>query len=124
MKYIHTQKAPKVVGPYSQAIETDDFIFCSGQIGINPEQGKLVDGIENQTHQVMANLENVLAEAGKNFDNIVKTTIFLTDLNNYKIVNEIYGSYFSEGKLPARSTVQVAGLPAGALVEIEMIAVK
>lgn len=124
MKYIHTQKAPKVVGPYSQAIETGSLIFCSGQIGINPEQGKLVDGIENQVHQVMTNLQNVLAESGKNFDNIVKTTIFLTDLNNYKIVNEIYGSCFSEGKLPARSTVQVAGLPAGALVEIEMIAVK
>ena len=82
MKYIHTQKAPKVVGPYSPAIETDDFIFCSGQIGINSEQGKLVDGIENQTHQVMTNLQNVLAEAGKIFDNVVKTTIFLTDLNN------------------------------------------
>lgn len=124
MKYIYTKKAPKVVGPYSQAIETDDFIFCSGQIGINPEQSKLVDGIENQTHQVMKNLQNVLEESGRKFDQVVKTTIFLTDLNNYKLVNNIYGSYFSAGKLPARSTVQVAGLPAGALVEIEMIAVK
>ncbi len=123
MKYIHTDKAPQVVGPYSQAIETDDFIFCSGQIGIDPEKGALVDGIENQTHQVMRNIKSVLEEAGLSLSHVVKTTIFLADMQDYKQVNELYGSYFSDHK-PARSTVQVAGLPLGALVEIEVIAAR
>lgn len=124
MKYIQSDKAPKVVGPYSQAIEANGFIFCSGQIGIDPVVGTLVEGIENQAHQVMKNIKNVLDASGRSFDQVAKTTIFLSDIANYQIVNKIYGSYFSPEHLPARSTVQVANLPAGALVEIEMIAVK
>ncbi len=123
MKTIQTDKAPKAVGPYSQAIDQGTFIFCSGQIGIDPAQGKLVEGVENQTKQVMANLEQVLTAAESSLQKIVKTTIFLVDINDYAKVNEIYGSYFPEVK-PARSTVQVANLPAGAQVEIECIATK
>lgn len=123
MKTIHTEKAPGVVGPYSQAIETETMIFCSGQIGLDPAIGKLVDGIENQADQVMKNLSEVLTAVGSDLDHVVKTTIFLTDMNDFQTVNQIYGSYFSEHK-PARSTVQVAGLPLGAKVEIEMVVVK
>ncbi|QQS43903.1 RidA family protein [Candidatus Roizmanbacteria bacterium] len=123
MKTIQTNNAPKAVGPYSQAIETEQFIFCSGQVGIDPETGSLVDGIENQMKQVMSNISNVLSAAGTDLDHVVKTTIFLADMGDYKMVNEIYGSYFPEHK-PARSTVQIAALPLGALVEIEMIAAK
>ena len=123
MKTIHSDKAPKVVGPYSQAIATDNLIFCSGQIGIDPSIGKLVEGIENQTHQVMKNIREVLKAAGRDLDHVVKTTIFVADMKDYRTVNEIYGSYFTDHK-PARSTVQVAGLPLGALVEIEMVAVR
>lgn len=123
MKPIQTDKAPKAVGPYSQAIEHGDMIFCSGQIGIDPATGTLVEGIKNQTKQVMHNLEQVLMAAGSSLQNIVKTTIFLADMNDYVEVNEIYGSYFKEAK-PARSTVQVAKLPKDALIEIECIAIK
>lgn len=123
MKPIQTDKAPKAVGPYSQAIEHGDMIFCSGQIGIDPASGILVEGIENQTKQVMANLEQVLIAAGLSLEKIIKTTIFLADMNDYVGVNEIYGSYFKEIK-PARSTVQVAKLPKDALIEIECIAIK
>lgn len=123
MKTIQTDNAPKAVGPYSQAIETDQFVFCSGQIGIDPKTGLLIDGIENQTKQAMTNITNVLTAAGTDLDRIVKTTIFLADIHDYKAVNEVYSSYFTEHK-PARSTVQVAALPLGALVEIEVIAAK
>jgi len=123
MKTIHTNNAPKAVGPYSQAIETDQFVFCSGQIGIDPKTGLLVDGIENQTKQAITNIANVLTTAGTDLDRVVKTTIFLANINDYKTVNELYGSYFTEHK-PARSAVQVAALPLGALVEIEIIAAK
>lgn len=123
MKSIFTDKAPNVVGPYSQAIEHGEFVFCSGQIGLNPATGKLVEGIENQTNQIMSNLEQVLIAASSSLNKIVKTTIFLADINDYVIVNEIYGSYFPEIK-PARSTFQVANLPAKALIEIECIAFK
>ena len=123
MKKIQTEEAPKAVGPYSQAIETDQLVFCSGQIGIDPKNGSLVEGIENQTRQAMSNIANVLQAAGSDLDHVVKTTIFLANIGDYKTVNEIYGSYFTEHK-PARSAVQVAALPLGALVEIEMIAAK
>ncbi len=123
MKIIHTDKAPKVVGPYSQAVEIDGFVFCSGQIGIDPQKGALVEGIENQTHQVMKNIKEVLKSAGLNFGHVVKTTIYISDMSTYPTVNGIYGGYFPDHK-PARSTVQVAGLPLGALVEIEVIASK
>lgn len=123
MKYIHTDKAPKAVGPYTQAIKSHDLLFLSGQIGIDPETGTLVEGLAAQTHQIIKNISAVLEEAGADLADIVKTTIFLTDIEDYKQVNEIYGSYFSEHK-PARSAVAVAALPAGALIEIECIARK
>lgn len=123
IKSIYTDKAPQVVGPYSQAIISGDMVFCSGQIGIDPETGNLAEGIKAQTEQVMKNLGSVLKAAGLSFDNVVKTTIFITDVNTYATVNEIYASFFNEHK-PARSTVAVASLPKAALVEIEMIAIR
>ena len=123
MKIINTENAPKAVGPYSQAIEHNGMIFCSGQVGIDPKKGQLVKGIEKQTKQAVRNLENVLISAGLSLNNIIKTTIFLADINDYKKINEIYGSFFNKNK-PARSTVQVAALPLNARVEIEAIAVK
>lgn len=118
---IRTEKAPAAVGPYSQAVKTEKMIFTSGQIGINPLTGQLRLGIEDQTRQVLANLAAVLAAAGSSMDQIVKTTIFLTDMAEFGTVNGIYAEVFS-GDPPARSTVQVAGLPLGALVEIEAVA--
>jgi len=123
MKYIKTDKAPKVVGPYSQAIEANGFIFCSGQIGIDPEAGVLVEGIENQTKQVLNNLKQVLEAAGSQLDKIVKTTVFVTDMNDYAKRTEVYGNFFRD-HFPVRSTVQVVTLSAAALIEIEAIAVK
>jgi len=123
MKIISTENAPKAVGPYSQAVKHKGMVFCSGQVGIDPKKGQLVEGVENQTKQAVKNLESVLLFAGLSLNNIVKTTIFLADINDYKKVNEIYGSFFNKNK-PARSTVQVAALPLGARVEIEAIAIK
>lgn len=122
MQSIRTDKAPKVVGPYSQAIVANGFVFCAGQIGIDPQTGNLVEGIENQTKQVLKNLQAVLEAAGTDLSAVVKTTIFLADIHDYPKVNEIYGSFFTNTK-PARSTVAVAALPKAALVEIEVIAV-
>ncbi|MEM7028498.1 MAG: RidA family protein [Chloroflexota bacterium] len=120
---IQTDHAPAAVGPYSQAIKLNNLIFTAGQIGLDPATGKIVDGgIEAQTRQVMSNLEAVLKEAGVGMDAIVKTTIFLTDLGNFGTVNGIYGEYFADAP-PARSTVEVAGLPLGAIVEVEAIAI-
>ena len=123
-KIISTNAAPKAVGPYSQAIEANGFIFCSGQVAINPKSGqKLNDkSIEEQTHQVMRNLQAVLRSASADFANVVKSTIFVTDLANYLTINDIYGSYF-DANPPARSTIQVAALPLNMSVEIEMIAI-
>lgn len=122
-KIISTPSAPAAVGPYSQAVQMGQFIFTAGQIPLVPETGKLVTGgIEEQTRQVMQNLTNILEAAGSKLANIVKTTIFVTDLNDFATINQIYGSFFSDAP-PARSTVQVAGLPLGAKVEIEAIAV-
>lgn len=118
---VHTDKAPKAIGPYSQAIDTGDFVFLSGQIGLDPETGQMKAGVEEQTHQVMRNLQAVLETVGLDFSHVVKTTIYLQDLNDFQKVNEIYASYLQE-PYPARATVQVAALPKGALVEIEMIA--
>lgn len=123
MKYISTKNAPQAIGPYSQAIIAGDFVFCSGQIGIDPKTGNLVEGIENQTKQIIENLKAVLNESGSDIDCIVKTTIFLTDINDFAKVNEIYGSFFTTHK-PARSTVAISNLPKGALIEIEAIALK
>ena len=114
--------APKAVGPYSPAVRAGGMAFLSGQVGLNPETMQLVgSGIEEQTKQVLENLSAVLAGLGLSFKDVVKTTIFLTDLANFQTVNKIYGDAL-EGHKPARSTFQVSGLPLGAIVEIEMIA--
>ena len=118
---IRTEKAPAAVGPYSQAVKVEQFIFTSGQIGINPLTGQLRMGIEEQTRQVLANLAAVVQAAGSGMERIVKTTIFLTDIAEFSTVNKIYAEAFT-GEPPARSTVQVAALPLGALVEIEAVA--
>lgn len=122
-KKVESAKAPAAIGPYSQAIEAGAFLFLSGQIGINPETGELQEGVEAQARQIMENIRAVLEAAGLSFDHVVKTTIYLADIADFAKVNEIYGSYFRE-PYPARSTVAVAALPKGALVEIEVIARK
>src|SRR5689334_16722687 len=118
-----TDKAPKVVGPYSQAVIAGDFIFCAGQIGIDPTTNALVDGgIEKETVQVMKNLEAVLAAAGSDFSKVVRAELFLADMADYAKVNELYGGYFMTAPKPARHTVAVAALPKGARIEISLIA--
>jgi len=123
MKVINADKAPKVVGPYSQAIETNNMLFCAGQIGIDPQSGKLVDSLAQQTNQVFSNIRAVLEKAGYTLGDVVKTTVFLQNMADYQEVNSIYETYFKDHK-PARSAVAVAALPAGALIEIEVIACK
>lgn len=118
---IFTENAPKAVGPYVQAVKTGGMIYCSGQLGINPAEGKLAEGVEAQAHFSMKNLGAVLQEAGSGYSKIVKTSIFLADMDDFAVVNEVYKSYF-DGEYPARSCVQVAKLPLGGLVEIECIA--
>lgn len=122
MKKISTQNAPKALGPYSQAIEVNGFLFTSGQIGINPETSKMEEGLENQANRVFKNLLAIIEEAGYSKNNIVKTTCFLNDMNDFSKFNEIYSQYITEK--PARSCVQAAKLPAGALVEVEVIVAK
>ena len=118
---IATKNAPAAVGPYSQAIKLNDLLFCSGQIALDPATGNLVGSdVKTQTEQVMQNISAVLAAAGASFDDVVKTTCFLTDINDFAEFNQIYGQYFT-GK-PARSCVAVSALPKGALVEVEVIA--
>ena len=122
-KIISTSEAPAAIGPYSQAVRSGNFLFCSGQIPLDPKSGQIVSGdIATQTRRVLDNVEAVLKAEGLTFENIVKTTIFLIDLGDFQTVNEIYGSYFKQ-QPPARSTVQVSALPKGAKVEIEVIAV-
>ena len=119
---IHTTNAPAAVGPYSQAIDCGDFIFCSGQIPLVPETGLVVEGgIEEQARQIFANIKAVLNAAGLDFCNVVKTTVFMTDLGQFATLNGIYAEYFPENP-PARSCVQVSALPKGVLVECEVIA--
>jgi len=119
---IHTDKAPKAIGPYSQAIRTDSMIYTAGQIALDPATMELVaGGIEEQTHQVFSNLRNVLEAAGSSLQHVVKTTVFLKDMNDFAKMNAIYAEYFGENR-PARSTVAVAGLPKGGMVEIEVVA--
>jgi 2-iminobutanoate/2-iminopropanoate deaminase len=121
-KVIHTEQAPKAVGPYSQAVRAGNFLFTSGQIPLDPASGKLVEGgIQEQARQVMQNLKAVLEAGGADFSKVVKSTVFLDDLKNFVQFNEIYGEYFPLDR-PARSTFQVAGLPLGVKIEIEMIA--
>ncbi len=120
---VETTQAPKAVGPYSQAIIVENFVFTSGQVHLTPE-GKLLDGtIEEQTHQVMKNLKAVLEEAGVTFAEVVKTTIYVTDMSLYEKINEVYSSYMTE-PFPARETVCVNALPLDARVEISMVAIK
>jgi 2-iminobutanoate/2-iminopropanoate deaminase len=121
-KIIKTDQAPQAIGPYSQAVKLGDLIFLSGQVPIDPATGQMIEGdIGAQTERVMKNLQGLLTAAGSSLERVVKTTIFLADMNDFARVNEIYGSYFSDAP-PARSTVAVARLPRDARIEIDMIA--
>jgi len=120
---VSTENAPGAIGPYSQAIKTGDFVFCSGQIPIDPKTGEFVSSyVAEQTEQVLKNLSAVLEAAGTNLGAVVKTTVFLADMSDFNAMNEVYGRYFSDNK-PARATVQAARLPKDAKVEIDCIAV-
>ena len=124
-KIIFTEKAPAPIGPYSQAILSDNTLYVSGQIALNPENGELINNtIEAQTHQVMKNLKAVLEAADMDFSNVVKATIFITDMDDFANINTVYGSYFPKDWAPARETVQVSVLPKNVDVEISVIAVK
>ncbi len=122
-KVIASKKAPAALGPYSQAIEVNGLIYTSGVIGIDPETGKVGETVEEQTKQVLENLKGLLADAGSNLDQTIKTTVFLKNMDDFGKVNEIYASYF-HGDFPARSCVEAARLPKDFLVEIELIAIK
>lgn len=123
MKHVSTDKAPAAIGPYSQAIIANGFLFTAGQIALDPATGQLVAGdVTAQTERVMTNLDAVLAAAGASWGDVVKTTVYLQDLSHFPTVNEIYGKRLGAAR-PARSTVQVSGLPRGALVEIDAVAV-
>ena len=122
-KIIKTENAPKPIGPYNQAVIAGNYMFISGQIALNPNSGQLItDEIKRETTQVMENLKAILSEASLTFDNVVKTTIFLSKMDDFADVNEIYGSYLNDLTAPARETVQVSKLPVGVNVEISMIA--
>ncbi len=123
MKIINAKNAPAAIGPYCHAVEADGFIFASGQIPADPTTGNLVEGIENQTKQSLENIIAILKSEGCTLNNVIKSTVFITDMNNFAKVNEVYGKYFAEHK-PARSCVQVAKLPKDAMIEIEVIAKK
>jgi 2-iminobutanoate/2-iminopropanoate deaminase len=122
-KSIETPEAPKAIGPYSQAIVAGNLVFCSGQIALDPQSGEMVGAgdVRAQAQRVMRNLQAILRAAGTGMEHVVKTTIYLADLADFGTVNEVYGSFFT-GTPPARATVQVAGLPKGALVEIDAVA--
>ncbi|TDL99153.1 MAG: reactive intermediate/imine deaminase [Flavobacteriaceae bacterium] len=122
-KAIETTLAPAAIGPYSQAVLVGNLLFVSGQIPLDPKTGELKNGIENQTLQVLENLKNILFSADFDFSHVVKTSIFLTDLNDFQTVNELYQKAFSD-PFPARETVQVSALPKGASIEISLIAQK
>lgn len=122
-KIIATTAAPGAIGPYSQAIDTGTFVYASGQIPINPADGTIPEGITAQTRQSLANVQAILAEAGLSVDNVVKTTVFLADMNDFAAMNEVYGSVFTE-PYPARSAVAVRTLPKNVLVEVEVIALR
>lgn len=122
-KIIFTEKAPKAIGPYSQAVEINGTLYISGQVPVNPETGKMPEGIKAQTEQVMKNIGAILEEAGYTFSDVVKSTCLLSDMDNFKAMNEVYGSYYKENP-PARAAYGVVQLPLGALIEIETIAIK
>jgi 2-iminobutanoate/2-iminopropanoate deaminase len=122
---ITTKKAPAPIGPYNQAILTGNTLYTSGQIAINPESGKLIiDNIKIETTQVMQNISAVLEAAGMNFSHVIKSSIFISNMDDFSIINEVYGSFFEDETAPARETVQVARLPKDVNVEISVIAVK
>lgn len=124
-KIINTSKAPAPIGPYNQAVLTGNMLFTSGQIALNPSTGELVlTDIKSETKQVMVNLKAVLEAANMTFENVVKTSIFISDMNNFSQINEVYATYFNSDSAPARETVEVANLPKFVNVEISMIAVK
>lgn len=124
-KIIRTNNAPAPIGPYNQAVQYGDMLFISGQIALNPKDGTLYQGdIKTETELVMQNLKGILAEAGMDFGNVVKSSIFLMDMGKFAEVNEVYGKYFDEATAPARETVQVSCLPKNVQVEISMIAGK
>ncbi|MEI6729015.1 MAG: RidA family protein [bacterium] len=124
MQYIHSDKAPKPVGPYSQAVKAGEFIFCSGQIGLVPETSQIIEGgVKAQTVQIFANIIEVLKAAGASLEDVVKAQIFLKDISDFAEVNKIYAEFFSDHK-PARDTVEVASLPLNTLVEISITAYK
>jgi len=120
---VFTDKAPQPIGPYSQAVVSGDFVYLSGQVGIDPATGNITGTAGEQTTRAMENLRVVLQQSGLGFGDVVQTRIYLVNMSDWTTVNSIYGSYFT-GNYPARSTVQVAGLPKGAIVEIEMVALK
>lgn len=120
---VKTNKAPGAIGPYSQGINVGNMYFFSGQIPLDPETGVMAEGIEAQSHQAFKNVKGLLESQGMNFSNVVKTTVFLDNMDDFTTVNDIYATYFVE-PFPARSAVEVAKLPKGALIEVEVIAVK
>ena len=123
-KIIKTDKAPLPVGPYNQAVLVDKTLYISGQVAINPENNEVIKGsVEDATKLIMKNIQSILDEAGFNFKDLVRSKIYLTDMNNFSKVNAIYGSYFEKNNEPARTTIEVSGLPLGVDVEIDMIAV-
>lgn len=121
-KIINTENAPAAIGPYSQANLANGVLYISGQIPVDPATGKLVEGIEKETHQVMKNLEAILTEAGMTFKNVVKASIFLKNMDDFAVMNDIYASYLDAENFPARETVQVSCLPKNVDIEISMIA--
>tara|TARA_B000000557_G_scaffold190022_1_gene155747 strand:+ start:574 stop:1017 length:444 start_codon:yes stop_codon:yes gene_type:complete len=124
-KAITSDNAPAALGPYSPGVQVGEFLFLSGQIGLNPESGKLVEGgIKEQTKQVLDNLGAVLKEAGMDYENVVRATVYLSDMNNFQSMNSVYSGYFNSPHPPSRSTVEVRLLPKGALVEIDLIAME
>jgi len=126
-RQITSPSAPKAIGPYSQAVavQPGELVFCSGQVGLDPSTGKLVDGdVKEEVRRALENLRSVLEAAGLSLQHVVRTTCFLIDMGDFATMNEIYAEYFSEGVKPARSTVAVAALPAGAAFEIDAIALK
>ncbi|NCB04178.1 MAG: RidA family protein [Clostridia bacterium] len=123
-KKINTAKAPGAIGPYSQAVEIEALVYTSGQLGICPESGALAEGVQAQTKQALENVKTILAEAGLGMNDIIKTLVFIADMNDFAAVNEVYAQYICGDVLPARSCVEVSKLPKGGLVEIEVIAKK
>ncbi|WP_304508610.1 RidA family protein [Anaerotignum sp.] len=121
---VNTDKAPAAIGPYSQGIITGNLIITSGQLPLNPATGIFSEGIEKQTKQSLENVKAILEKAGSSMEDVIKTTVFLSDMNNFAAMNEVYATFFKEGSYPSRSAVEVARLPKDALVEIEVIAEK